>query len=152
MKKKLIALTLVSALVSALLPFAVYASDPVESVAESFAEEAADEENYETGDAALDDPLCADGIGEKELLVVSFGTSYNDSRRETIGAIEKTIAAAFPDFSVRRAFTSQIIIDHIKKRDNVEIDNVKQALDTVYVAKVLVCKVYVGAESQAEYG
>ncbi len=88
-----------------------------------------DEENYDTGDASLDDPLNADGIGEDELLVVSFGTSYNDSRRLTIGAMEQAVQAAFPDFSVRRAFTSQIIIDHVKSRDGVEIDNVRQALD-----------------------
>ena len=99
-----------------------------ESRPESTAEEA-DEENYDTGDASLDDPLNADGIGEKELLVVSFGTSYNDSRRLTIGAIEKKLAEEFPDYSVRRAFTSQIIIDHVQSRDKVKIDNVKEALD-----------------------
>ena len=93
------------------------------------AEEAEEEENYETGDAALDDPLNADGIGEKELLVVSFGTSFNDSRRLTIGGIERALQKAFPDWSVRRAFTSQIIIDHVKSRDGEVIDNVSEALD-----------------------
>lgn len=88
-----------------------------------------DEENYDTGDAALDDPRNQDGIGEKELLVVSFGTSYNDSRRKTIGAIENAVEAAMPDYYVRRGFTSQIIIDHIKRRDHVSIDNVEEALD-----------------------
>lgn len=88
-----------------------------------------DEENYETGDASLDNPLNQDEIGENELLVVSFGTSYNDSRRLTIGAIETALAEAFPDWSVRRAFTSQIIIDRVRERDGVEIDNVKAALD-----------------------
>ena len=91
--------------------------------------ETEDEENYETGDASLDNPRNDDNIGEKELLVVSFGTSFNDSRRLTIGAIEQALEDAFPDWSVRRAFTSQIIIDHIKKRDDVKIDNVKEALD-----------------------
>ena len=91
--------------------------------------EEGDEENYETGDASLDDPRNQDGIGEDELLVVSFGTSFNDSRRLTIGAIEGDIAAAMPDFSVRRGFTSQIIIDHVARRDGVVIDNVKEALD-----------------------
>ena len=91
--------------------------------------EADDEENYDTGDASLDDPLNADGIGETELLVVSFGTSYNDSRRETIGAIEKAMIEAFPDYDVRRGFTSQIIIDHVYNRDGEVIDNVGQALD-----------------------
>jgi sirohydrochlorin cobaltochelatase len=66
---------------------------------------------------------------KKAILVVSFGTSYNDSREATIGAIEKEIASAFPEYQVRRAFTSQIIIDKLKSRDNLEIDNVKQAME-----------------------
>ena len=99
------------------------------SEAPAFAEETEAEENYETGDASLDDPLNADGIGEKELLVVSFGTSFNDSRRLTIGGIERALQKAFPDWSVRRAFTSQIIIDHVKSRDGEVIDNVSEALD-----------------------
>ena len=99
------------------------------SEAPAFAEETEDEENYETGDASLDDPLNSDGIGEKELLVVSFGTSFNDSRRLTIGGIERALQIAFPDWSVRRAFTSQIIIDHVKSRDGEVIDNVSEALD-----------------------
>lgn len=88
-----------------------------------------EEENYETGDASLDDPRNQDEIGEVELLVASFGTSFNDSRRLTIGAIEEDIAAAFPEYSVRRGFTSQIIIDHVKSRDGVAIDNIGEALD-----------------------
>ena len=88
-----------------------------------------DEENYETGDASLDNTRNEDNIGEKELLVVSFGTSFNDSRRLTIGAIEEKIDAELgKEYSVRRAFTSQIIIDHIKKRDHIAIDNVTEAL------------------------
>ncbi|MBR1629521.1 MAG: sirohydrochlorin cobaltochelatase [Lachnospiraceae bacterium] len=88
-----------------------------------------DEEEPDTGDAALDNPRNGDGIGEKELLVASFGTSYNDSRRLTIGAIEQEMEESEPDFDVRRAFTSQMIIDHVKDRDGVEIDNVTEALD-----------------------
>lgn len=87
-----------------------------------------DEENYETGDASLDNPRNQDDIGENELLVVSFGTSYNDSRRLTVGAIENALEEAFPEYSVRRGFTSQIIIDHVKSRDDVAIDNVGEAL------------------------
>ena len=98
-----------------------------DEIAEETAEE--DEENYDTGDASLDDARNGDEIGENELLVVSFGTSFNDSRRLTIGAIEGAIADAFPDYSVRRGFTSQIIIDHVLKRDGVAIDNVTEALD-----------------------
>ena len=82
----------------------------------------------DTGDASLDDPLNQDEIGENEILVVSFGTSFNDSRVEDIGGIEKAIAAANPDYSVRRAFTAQIIINHIQARDGEKIDNVDQAL------------------------
>ena len=99
------------------------------SAADSSVAEEAEEENYETGDASLDNPRNQDDIGENELLVVSFGTSFNDNRRNTIGAIEDALEKAFPDWSVRRAFTSQIIIDHVKSRDGEEIDNVKQALD-----------------------
>ena len=95
-----------------------------------FAEEAVEEETEAyTGDASKDDPRNADGIGEKELLVVSFGTSFNDSRVATIGAIESAIEEAAPDWAVRRAFTSQIIIDHVASRDGEQIDNVEQALD-----------------------
>ena len=83
----------------------------------------------DTGDAAKDDPLNADNIGENELLVVSFGTSFNDSRAEDIGGIEKALEAAYPDWSVRRAFTAQIIINHVQARDNEKIDNVDQALE-----------------------
>lgn len=83
----------------------------------------------DTGDAALDDPLNGDEIGERELLVVSFGTSYNASRVEDIGAIEKALQKAFPEMSARRAFTSQIIINHVQARDGERIDNVAQALD-----------------------
>ena len=93
------------------------------------AEEEDDDEDYTTGDASLDAPRNQDGIGEKELLVVSFGTSFNDNRRETIGAIENALAETFPDWSVRRAFTSQIIIDHVARRDGEVIDNVTEALE-----------------------
>ena len=93
-------------------------------------ESEADEEDYNTGDAKLDNVRNQDEIGEKELLVISFGTSFNDSRRLTIGAIEQKIDDEFGnDYSVRRGFTSQIIIDHVKRRDDVAIDNVKEALD-----------------------
>ena len=110
---------------------AVTEEEKTEAVEDASADdaEAEDEENYETGDASLDDPINQDDIGETELLVVSFGTSFNDSRRLTIGAIEGALADAFPDYSVRRGFTSQIIIDHVKSRDGVTIDNVTEALD-----------------------
>ncbi len=83
----------------------------------------------DTGDASKDDPRNADEIGEKELLVVSFGTSFNDSRAYDIGGIEAALEKAFPDWSVRRAFTAQIIINHVQARDGEKIDNVEQALE-----------------------
>ena len=83
----------------------------------------------DTGDAKLDDPKNADGIGENELLVVSFGTSFNDSRAKDIGGIEKALEAAFPEWAVRRAFTAQIIINHVQARDGEFIDNMDQALE-----------------------
>ena len=83
----------------------------------------------DTGDASADDPLNQDEIGENELLVVSSGTSFNDSRVADIGGVEKALQAANPDWSVRRAFTAQIIINHIQARDGERIDNVQQALD-----------------------
>lgn len=87
-----------------------------------------DEENYDTGDASLDNIRNQDDIGENELLVVSFGTSFNDSRRLTIGAIENALEEAFPEYSVRRGFTSNIIIDHVNRRDGFLIDDVDAAL------------------------
>lgn len=83
----------------------------------------------DTGDVTKDNPLNQDEIGEKEILVVSFGTSYNDSRAKDIGGIESYLAKQFPDYSVRRAFTSQIIMNHILARDGEKIDNVEQALE-----------------------
>ena len=82
----------------------------------------------DTGDASKDDPLNEDNIGENELLVVSFGTSFNDSRAKDIGGIEKALQAAYPDWAVRRAFTAQIIINHVQARDDEKIDNMDQAL------------------------
>ena len=70
-----------------------------------------------------------DAAPEKVLLVVSFGTSYNDNRDLSIGSIENALQSAYPDYEVRRAFTSQIIIDKLKERDGLEIDNVTQAMD-----------------------
>ena len=83
----------------------------------------------DTGDASKDDPRNQDEIGENELLVVSFGTSFNDSRAEDVKGIEDALAKAYPDWSVRRAFTAQIIINHVEARDGENIDNMQQALD-----------------------
>jgi cobalamin biosynthesis Co2+ chelatase CbiK len=83
----------------------------------------------DTGDASKDDPRNGDEIGEKELLVVSFGTSFNDSRALDVKGIEDALQEAYPDWSVRRAFTAQIIINHVQARDGEKIDNVEQALE-----------------------
>lgn len=83
----------------------------------------------DTGDASKDDPRNQDEIGENEILVVSFGTSFNDSRASDIKGIEDALQEAYPDWSVRRAFTAQIIINHIQARDGECIDNMDQALE-----------------------
>ena len=122
---RILALLLAIALVATLFagcagkPTATPSSDPAPD----------DGEDYTTGDASLDNPRNQDGIGEEELLVISFGTSFNDNRRLTIGAIEEAMEKAFPAYSVRRGFTSQIIIDHVKSRDGEVIDNVGEALN-----------------------
>ena len=90
----------------------------------------------DTGDASKDDPLNGDDIGENELLVVSFGTSFNDSRAEDIGGVEKALAEAYPDWSVRRAFTAQIIINHVQARDGEKIDNTQQGLERAVANEV----------------
>lgn len=91
-------------------------------------EAAEEEENYNTGDASKDNPRNQDNIGENELLVLSFGTSFNDSRRLTIGAIEDQLEKSFPDYSVRRGFTANIVIDHVAKRDGKKIDDIDESL------------------------
>lgn len=83
----------------------------------------------DTGDASKDDPRNGDEIGENEILAVSFGTSFNDSRVADIKGIEDALQEAYPDWSVRRAFTAQIIINHVQARDGECIDNMQQALD-----------------------
>ena len=83
----------------------------------------------DTGDASKDDPRNEDNIGDTELLVVSFGTSFNDSRVKDIKGVEDALQAAYPDWSVRRAFTAQIIINHVQARDGEKIDNMQQAMD-----------------------
>lgn len=91
-------------------------------------EAAEEEENYNTGDASKDNPRNQDNIGENELLVLSFGTSFNDSRRLTIGAIEDQLEKSFPDYSVRRGFTANIVIDHVARRDGEKIDAIDESL------------------------
>ena len=83
----------------------------------------------DTGDASKDDARNEDNIGDNEILVVSFGTSFNNSRAADIKGIEDAIQAAYPDWSVRRAFTAQIIINHVQARDGEKIDNMEQALE-----------------------
>lgn len=129
MKKRLISALLILGVVATMV-IGCAKEEAAEETNEAAVEETAeDEEDYTTGDASLDNTRNQDEIGENELLVVSFGTSFNDSRRLTVGAIEDAMEEAFPEYSVRRGFTSQIIIDHVKSRDDVAIDNVTEALD-----------------------
>ena len=130
MKRKL-ALLMTLGLVAGVVLTACGSKDSAKKASDAAGETEAEPD---TGDASLDNPRNQDEIGPNEILVVSFGTSYNDSRRETIGAIEQAIEDDVKkehdgSWSVRRAFTSQIIIDHVNERDNEKIDNVTEALD-----------------------
>lgn len=130
MKKKMLALLLTTVCAFSVLATGCQTKDKETSKNETQqVETEEDDEDYATGDASLDNPRNQDEIGETEVLVVSFGTSFNDSRRLTIGAIEEAMEKEFVDCSIRRGFTSQIIIDHVKKRDGEVIDNVTEALD-----------------------
>ncbi len=130
MKKKVLNALLAGTAMSLMLTMSGITAMADETETEVAAEDAEEEEeNYETGDASKDNPRNQDEIGEKELLVVSFGTSFNDNRVATIGAIENALEEALPDFSVRRGFTAQIIIDHVARRDGEIIDNFGEALD-----------------------
>lgn len=65
---------------------------------------------------------------KKALLVISFGTSYQETREKNIESCEKQLASAFPDRQLFRAFTSGMIIRKLRERDNLHIDNPEQAL------------------------
>lgn len=85
------------------------------------------------------------------ILVVSFGTSYNDNRDLSIGAVENAIQAAYPDWEVRRAFTAQTVIDILDDRDSIDTDNVTEAMEKLVndgVKKVVIQPTHVmnGAE------
>lgn len=129
MKKKTVRTLLMGILAASMMlgSVTVYAAEE-EAAVEETAEAAEEEEPY-TGDASKDNPRNQDEIGDTELLVISFGTSFNDNRVATIGAIETAMEEAFPDYAVRRGFTAQIVIDHVQTRDGEVIDNVTQALD-----------------------
>ena len=66
---------------------------------------------------------------DKAILVVSFGTSYEASRKATIEKIEQDIRNAFQDHRIYRAWTSKFIISILKKRDNYTVPTVKEALE-----------------------
>lgn len=103
-----------------------------ESAADAAAQAPSAEVETEEVQAAenMEEGMEENGSAEKDvILVVSFGTSYNDSRDITIGAVEEAIGSAFPEYEIRRAFTSQTIIDILAEREGLEIDNVQQALD-----------------------
>lgn len=129
MRNKLMTLLLAGACVTSMMmgTVMVHADEEAEVAAEESVDEEEEEEPY-TGDASNENVRNQDEIGEKELLVISFGTSFNDNRQATIGAIESALEAAFPEYSVRRGFTSNIIIDHVDTRDGVKIDDVDDAL------------------------
>lgn len=126
-KRTLKALAMGVAMTTAMMMGSVcaYADEAEDATEEEISEEETSEEAGEEASEETETP----SSGDQAILVVSFGTSYNDSRDVTIGAIENAIADAFPEFEVRRAFTSQIIIDKLEERDGLDIDNVTEALD-----------------------
>lgn len=130
MKKKLVGM-MVAALLGVCMMSGCGSSETTTAEVETSVAETVTEAATTEAVEAAETTTAADETTEEKnvILVVSFGTSYNDSRDITIGAIENAIAAAFPDYEVRRAFTSQIIIDKLKERDGLEIDNVEEALD-----------------------
>lgn len=65
---------------------------------------------------------------KKAILVVSFGTTFADTRKKTIDIIEEKIRANFPEYEIRRAYTAHIIINRLKKRDNIHVDTPEEAL------------------------
>lgn len=62
------------------------------------------------------------------ILAVSYGTSCNDSRENSIGSIERAIADRFPDYELRRAFTSRIMIGRLRESSGLKIDHIEEAL------------------------
>ena len=108
---------------------AMHVADLIDAIYVQERTDDTDKQCKEAKEASKDDPRNQDDIGENEILVVSFGTSFNDSRVADIKGVEDAIAAANPDWSVRRAFTAQIIINHVQARDDEKIDNMDQALE-----------------------
>ena len=106
-------------------------SIPVNSVSSAYVHSL----EYEEG-SSMRDEIVNTSSAEKVLLVISFGTSFNQSRYATIGGIETALQEAYPDYQVRRAFTSQIIIDKLAKRESLIIDNVTEAMDRLILDKV----------------
>lgn len=128
MKKRITALLLALSLL-ALAGCSSAAPAPESSAPSAPPQSEAPAEPAEANQASAPESVPTDAAGKKAMLVVSFGTSYNDNRDLSIGSVEKAIQDAYPDYEVRRAFTSQIIIDKLKERDGLEIDNVTQAMD-----------------------
>lgn len=139
--KKWIKILMTSALCAGIL-CACANTAPAQSSSEAQPSQAASEEATTESAQAQPENAKKGDPDKKAILVVSFGTSYNDTRDATIGAIEKAIADKNPEYEVRRAFTSQIIIDKLKERDNLEIDNVKQAMERLIADGVgtLICQ------------
>lgn len=65
---------------------------------------------------------------KKAILVVSFGTTYQDGLRLNIESVENKIRAMFPEYEVRRAFTSRIVIKRLAARDGIQIDTETEAI------------------------
>ena len=65
---------------------------------------------------------------KKAILVWSFGTTYAETRKVTIEAIENRVRAEFPEWTVRRAFSAHKVIKVLKERDGINVDTPEQAM------------------------
>ena len=81
-------------------------------------------------------------MDKKMILAASFGTSYLENGEKTIGAIERVLQDSFPEYGVKRAFTSKKIIAKLKKRDGIQVDTVSEALKKALEAGAKDCKSY----------
>ena len=66
---------------------------------------------------------------KKAIVVVSFGTSHEDTRKKTIEVIEREISEEFGDYDVFRAFTSKIIIKKLREKENLIVPTVKEVME-----------------------
>lgn len=91
---------------------------------------------------------------KKAILVVSFGTTYADTREKTIDIIEEKVRANFPEYEVRRAYTAHMIIKKLKDRDKIHVDTPEEALQKLMdenYSKVIVQPLHIIPGEEYDY-